>query len=137
GVWCVPGSPYRSMDGALGAIRWTREHGVPFLGTCGGFQHAVLEVARSLWGIRDAAHAETSPAAADPVIAPLACALVEVGGDVTFAPHSRLSGAYRAERAHEEYHCSYGISARAQSHLEEGPLRPTAWSVDGDVRGVE
>src|SRR5581483_10858946 len=33
-IWCVPGSPYASMDGALNAIRYAREQGVPFLGTC-------------------------------------------------------------------------------------------------------
>ncbi len=30
---CAPGSPYKSMDGALEAIRFAREHGRPFLGT--------------------------------------------------------------------------------------------------------
>ena len=40
-IWCVPGSPYASMAGALAAIRFAREQGVPFLGTCGGFQHAL------------------------------------------------------------------------------------------------
>src|SRR4051812_27760392 len=43
GLWCVPASPYRSMDGALRAIRFARERGGPFLGTCGGFQHVILE----------------------------------------------------------------------------------------------
>jgi CTP synthase (UTP-ammonia lyase) len=33
GLWCVPASPYRSMDGALIAIRHAREKAVPFLGT--------------------------------------------------------------------------------------------------------
>lgn len=42
GVWCVPASPYASMEGALAAIRFARETSRPFLGTCGGFQHAVL-----------------------------------------------------------------------------------------------
>jgi CTP synthase (UTP-ammonia lyase) len=32
-LWCAPGSPYKSMDGALKAIRFGREHGWPFLGT--------------------------------------------------------------------------------------------------------
>lgn len=35
-LWCAPGSPYRSMDGALRAIRLARESDLPFLGTCGG-----------------------------------------------------------------------------------------------------
>ena len=36
-IWCVPNSPYASMEGALRAIRFARESGRPFLGTCGGF----------------------------------------------------------------------------------------------------
>jgi CTP synthase (UTP-ammonia lyase) len=33
GVWIAPASPYRSMDGALAAIRYARERGVPLVGT--------------------------------------------------------------------------------------------------------
>lgn len=76
GLWCVPGSPYRSMDGALLAIRHARETGLPFLGSCGGFQHAVIEHARNVLGWRDADHAETTPDAARAVASLLACALV-------------------------------------------------------------
>jgi CTP synthase (UTP-ammonia lyase) len=32
-VWCSPGSPYKSMDGALRAIKFAREKGRPFVGT--------------------------------------------------------------------------------------------------------
>ncbi len=32
-LWCAPGSPYRSMEGALQAIRFAREQGRPFVGT--------------------------------------------------------------------------------------------------------
>src|ERR1041385_7607653 len=48
GLWCVPGSPYSSMDGALEAIRFARTTGMPFRGTCGGFQHAMIEYARNV-----------------------------------------------------------------------------------------
>ena len=33
GVWIAPASPYRSMDGALEAVRYARERGVPLVGT--------------------------------------------------------------------------------------------------------
>lgn len=81
-LWCVPASPYASMDGALAAIRFARARGVPFLGTCGGFQHALLEYARDVLGMVEADHAETSPNAALALIAPLACALRGVDGDL-------------------------------------------------------
>jgi CTP synthase (UTP-ammonia lyase) len=32
-LWCAPGSPYQSMDGALEAIKFAREQGLPFMGT--------------------------------------------------------------------------------------------------------
>jgi CTP synthase (UTP-ammonia lyase) len=33
GLWIAPASPYRSMDGALGAVTTARERGVPLVGT--------------------------------------------------------------------------------------------------------
>ena len=32
-LWCAPGSPYASMEGALEAIRFARENRVPFIAT--------------------------------------------------------------------------------------------------------
>ena len=63
GIWVVPGSPYESPEGAIQAARTARENNIPFLGTCGGFQHAILMLARDLAGIEDAAHAEYGGAA--------------------------------------------------------------------------
>ena len=136
GIWCVPGSPYENAKGVLSAIRFARESGRPFLGTCGGFQHAMLEYARSEWGL-DAAHAETDPGAADPVIAPLECSLVEVTGGLRFAPGSRLAAIYGGETADEEYHCRYGLNPLYAARLEEGPLKVAARDDAGEVRAVE
>lgn len=135
-VWCVPASPYRSMDGALRAIRRAREGALPFLGTCGGFQHAVLEVARNLLGWADAEHAETAPQAPRPVIAPLSCALVEARERVRLAPGSRLARAYGRDEADEAYRCRYGLNPRFEQALLAGPLRAAAHA-DGEVRAVE
>jgi CTP synthase (UTP-ammonia lyase) len=33
GFWAAPGSPYRSLEGALGGIRYARENGKPLVGT--------------------------------------------------------------------------------------------------------
>lgn len=137
GIWCVPASPYRSMDGALSAIRIARESQVPFLGTCGGFQHAVIEYARNVLGWSDADHAETAPDAGRIVIAPLACSLVEVSDRVRFTPGSRLAAAYGAESASEGYHCNYGLNPPFAAELTRGPLRATSFDGAGEVRGVE
>ena len=51
GLWCVPGMPYRSADGAISAIRYARTSKVPFLGTSAGFQYALIEYARDVLGL--------------------------------------------------------------------------------------
>ena len=137
GIWCVPASPYRSMEGALRAIGFARRAPRPFLGTCGGFQHAVVEFAREVLGWHDADHAETAAADARLVISPLACALVEVSGAVRARPHSRLAAAYGAAEITEGYHCSYGLAPGVRDALDAAGLRATATDADGDVRAVE
>lgn len=51
------------MAGALKLIEFVREHNVPTFGTCGGFQHMVIEFARNVLGIKDAELAEYDPEA--------------------------------------------------------------------------
>jgi len=136
GIWCVPASPYASTRGALNAIRFARESGRAFLGTCGGFQHALMEYAEAVWGV-PAAHAEVDPAAVDPVIAPLMCGLVEQSGQLFFARGSRLATIYGVASTSEEYHCRYGLNPHYAERLASGPLRVSARDEVGDVRAVE
>lgn len=136
-VWCVPASPYRSMEGALRAVRFARMRPRPFLGTCGGFQHAVVEYARGVLGWADAYHAESSPDAARPVIAPLACPLVEVTDRVRLRPGSRIATAYGANEAEEGYRCRYGLNPAFRAALLSGPLRVAAEDDAGEVRALE
>lgn len=137
GLWCVPASPYRSLQGALLAIRFARERGRPFLGTCGGFQHAILEYARDVLGWADAEHAEMTPDADRIVIAPLQCALLEQSDSVCFQPGSRIASIYGSKEATEGYRCNYGLNPEFEALLLSGVLRATAHDATGAVRAVE
>ncbi|KPC49570.1 CTP synthase C-terminal region-related (seleno)protein [Amantichitinum ursilacus] len=137
GLWAVPATPYRSMDGALLAIRHARETGLPFLGTCGGFQHALVEYARNVLGWADAQHAEEASGEGRAVIAPLHCALVEVTDQVRLLPGSRIADAYGEDAVHEGYHCRYGLNPEFRAALINGPMRECALDEAGDVRAVE
>lgn len=137
GLWCVPASPYASMEGALWAIRFARENRVPFLGTCGGFQHALIEVARNVAGIRDADHAETNPQAGFQIISPLACSLVEQKGSIRLRRDSLIGNAYGCERVVEEYRCRFGLNPVFQERLEEARLQFTGWNENGEARAFE
>ena len=137
GVWCVPASPYRSMDGALTAIRFARETRRPFLGTCGGFQHAVIEYARNVLGWADAEHGETAPNSQRLVITPLACSLVEVADTVTLRPGTHIAQAYERSEIVEGYRCRYGMNPEFLAQITARDLHVTAEDRDGDVRALE
>jgi CTP synthase (UTP-ammonia lyase) len=137
GIWCVPASPYANTEGALDAIRYARERGRPFLGTCGGFQHALLEYAHNACGISEAQHAEIDPDAALPLIAPLACSLVEQTEEILLTEEGRLRQAYGLPRIIEGYHCSYGLNPEYASLVLRDGLTATAHDRNGEVRGVE
>jgi CTP synthase (UTP-ammonia lyase) len=137
GVWCVPASPYANTQAALDAIRVARERAMPFLGTCGGFQHALLEYARNVLGLLDADHAETNPHASLQFISPLTCSLVEKEMEIVLAEGSLLRRSYGVPRIVEGYRCSYGPNPKYEQQLFAGPLRVTARDTDGEVRAAE
>ena len=137
GIWCVPASPYASMEGALSAIRFARETQRPFLGTCGGFQHAVLEYARNVLRYSQAANAELEPNADMPLIAPLSCAMVERDGDILFLEGTRTREIYGAEQVSEMYHCSYGFNQRYRSLFDTGAMVVSAVNARDEPHAIE
>jgi CTP synthase (UTP-ammonia lyase) len=136
-ILLAPGSPYESLDGALAAVRFARERSLPFLGICGGFQHAVLEFARDVAGLGDAEHAEVDHHARTAVIAPLACSLVGKAGPVFLDPTCRSASIYGRWRIVERYHCSYGMNPEFRAAIERAGLRVVGEDDHGDARVVE
>lgn len=135
-IWLVPASPYKNADAAFIAARYARENSVPFLGTCGGFQHALIEYARNVLGWQDAAHAETDTEGRM-VIAPLTCSLVEQSDAIELRANTLIARAYGREEIEEGYHCNYGVSPEFAQELEKGDMRVTGWDAQGEIRAVE
>jgi CTP synthase (UTP-ammonia lyase) len=136
-LWCAPGSPYQSMEGALAGIRFAREQKVPFIGTCGGFQHVVLEFARNVLGFRDAAHAESDPNASILFISALACSLVGKTMQVHIEPSSRVFRMYERAVVQEQYYCQFGLNPAYQATIDEGGLHVVGVDDDGAARILE
>jgi CTP synthase (UTP-ammonia lyase) len=136
-LWCAPGSPYKSLDGALRAIRFAREEDVPLLGTCGGFQHVVLEYARNVLRFEDAQHAEYDPYASNLFITELACSLAGQEMAVELSADSRAAQLYGRTETSERYYCNFGLSPEHQRLLHDGGLRVVGVDGDGEARVLE
>jgi CTP synthase (UTP-ammonia lyase) len=137
GLWCVPGSPYASMAGALWAIRFAREQGLPFFGTCGGFQHALVEFARNVAGLAQADHAESNPDATTMVIAPLACSLVEQCNEIHLESGSFVRAICGCDTLTGTYHCRYGLNPAFREAVARDGLRFVGQDATGEARVLE
>lgn len=136
-LWCAPGSPYKSLEGALRAIAFAREGDVPFIGTCGGFQHVLVEYARNVLGFEDAQHAEYDPYASKLFVTPLSCSLAGQRMEVRLEQGSRAAGFYGRTAVEEEYYCDFGLNPQHQRLLHDGGLQVVGTDQDGEARVLE
>jgi CTP synthase (UTP-ammonia lyase) len=136
-IWLVPGSPYDSADGAIAAARTARERRIPFLGTCGGFQHALLEFARNVCGLSGVENAEVTPAAAEHLIVALECSLKGHEEAVMIVPGTLAAKISGPGRRTERYHCDYGLDPAYLERLSQGGLSFSGFDDSGQVRIVE
>jgi CTP synthase (UTP-ammonia lyase) len=136
-IMLPPAMPYASEEGALASISHARKRNTPLLGTCGGFQYAVIELARGLLGIVGAEHAETHPNGAELVVTPLVCSLVGQEHPVRIVPESLAGELYGIDRSIEPFFCSYGVSPAHRASLEAAGVRFTGFDESGEPRILE
>jgi CTP synthase (UTP-ammonia lyase) len=137
GIWVVPGSPYADDAAAYEAIRWARENDVPFLGTCGGLQYAVVEYFRNVIGVPDASHAESDGHDESNVVHALACSLQ--GVERLVRP---IAGTRFARLVHDEpfvgmHYCGYGPGPEEVLRLVEDGMMIEATAEDAGAEVLE
>jgi CTP synthase (UTP-ammonia lyase) len=147
GLWGAPGSPFRSFEGMLKGIEFARVHDRPFLGTCAGFQYALIECARNVLGISDATTAEEDPKAKNIVIYPVACAVPnrdknapKLSGKVNqirLRPGSYLASFYGKETIEEEFFCNYEMNPEFEWMAMEAGFPVVARSSKEECRAIE
>ena len=104
GVLVAPGFGERGIEGKIEAIRYVREEKIPFFGICLGMQCAVVEFARNVLGMEDAASTELNPDTAHPVIG-----LMEDQKNITNMGGTMRLGSYKCEiKKGSKVYAAYG-----------------------------
>ena len=67
-ILVAPGFGERGLEGKITAIKYAREHNIPFFGICLGMQMCVVEFARDVLGMKEAASTEVNQSTPYPVI---------------------------------------------------------------------
>jgi CTP synthase (UTP-ammonia lyase) len=137
GVWCTPGSPYKDRQAVLDAIRFARASSIPYLGTCGGYQHAILEFAQNSLGLIEAELEEENPNAAIALISALPCRLRSERKSIRVAASSNLCRHLGSNQIEEEYQCGFGMNPLYQTLFEKSDLQFVAFNEDGAPQAFE
>ncbi len=127
----------RGTEGKIRAIRYAREHKVPFFGICLGMQCMVIEYARNVCGIRDANSSEFDPETEHAVIYKLRDLLgvEEMGGTMRLGAYPcRLQEGTLARRI-------YGVPEISERHrhryeVNQKYLADSARARPGDLGAV-
>lgn len=116
GILVPGGFGNRGIEGKIKAIRYAREHKIPFFGICLGMQCAVIEFARHVCGMADANSSEFNPNSTHPVIdlMPEQLDVEDLGGTMRLGlypckvyPDTLTSKAYNAELIYERHRHRY------------------------------
>ncbi len=138
GFWIAPGSPYKNMEAALRIIKYARVNNIPVLGTCGGFQHIVIEYARNVLHIKDAEHAEYDPYASELVVNHLTCTLAGQELKISISDQrSKTFSLYQSIEASEQYYCNFGLNPKYQQQLHESGLKVVGTDDTNEARILE
>ncbi|MGH8666823.1 MAG: CTP synthase [Burkholderiales bacterium] len=149
----VPGGfGKRGVEGKIAAIRYAREHAIPYLGICLGMQLAIIEFARNVAGLPGAHSTEFDPQTAQPVIGlitewhtrdgqtELRTAESDLGGtmrlggqECTLAEGSVVRAIYGKDAISERHRHRYEVNNRYRKTLEQHGLRISALSVKDDL----
>ena len=144
---CIPGGfGVRGIEGKLGAIRHTRENGIPTLGLCLGLQCMVIETARDLAGIAEANSTEFDPHTPHAVISTMATQVEVVAGRGDMGGTMRLgsypaalvkgsvvAGAYGSTEVTERHRHRYEVANAYRDQLSAAGLVFSGTSPDGTL----
>jgi len=144
---CVPGGfGVRGIEGKVGAIRYSRDRGIPTLGLCLGLQCMVIEYARNVADLPDAGSSEFDPAVAQPVIATMEEQLdiVDGAGDLggtmrlglypaDLQEGSVVAEAYGSLRVEERHRHRYEVNNKFRGDLEAAGLVFSGLSPDREL----
>ena len=131
----------------LKGIEFARRRDWPFLGTCGGFQYALIECVRNVLGIKDADSAENNSGSKNIIIYPVACAVPnrakgkpKLSGaipEIRLRPGSYLQSYYSQDTVTEEFFCNFEVNPDYEWAAMEAGFPVVARGPQGEIRAIE
>ncbi|QJP34878.1 CTP synthase [Nonlabens sp. Ci31] len=132
-VLVAPGFGERGIEGKIEAVRYAREHKLPFFGICLGMQMAVIEYARNVLGIQDSNSIEMDEKTANPVISLMEDQknILNMGGTMRLGAWDcellggKIREIYGSDLISERHRHRYEYNNEYREQLEKAGLKTT------------
>lgn len=134
GILVAPGFGERGIEGKIDAIKYVREHNIPFLGICLGMQMAVIEFSRNVLGLEGANSTEMDPDTKYPVIDLMEDQknITNMGGTMRLGAwkcqlekDSKAFGVYGSEMIEERHRHRYEFNDSFKNQIEAAGMKAT------------
>ncbi len=132
----------RGIEGMVQAVRWAREHELPFFGICLGLQVAIIEFARHVCELPDTNSTEFEPECETPVISLMSSQheVENLGGTMRLGAYparlrsgSRVAQVYGSTEISERHRHRWEVSNAYRDVLAEFGMRLSGQSPDGGL----
>ncbi len=142
GILVPGGFGDRGIEGKITAIKYAREHNVPFLGLCLGMQLSIVEFARHVIGFEDAHSVELDPFTTHPVIhlMPEQNGVEDIGGTLRLGAYpckldinSKAYTLYGEELIYERHRHRYEVNNDYRTALTDNGMMLSGMSPDGRI----
>ena len=142
GVLVAPGFGERGIEGKIEAVRYVREHNIPFFGICFGMQMAVIEYSRNVLGLKNANSTEMDADTEHPVIDLMESqkTITDKGGtmrlgawDCKLTEGSLAKDIYKTENIKERHRHRYEFNNDYQKQIEEAGMIATGFNPDTNL----
>jgi CTP synthase (UTP-ammonia lyase) len=121
----------------MNAIQFARENDYPFIGTCGGFQHVVLEFARDVLQLSEVKEADFDPYSPNMFISALSCSLVGETRNIFITTGTKAAQIYDQGTSEERYNCNFGLNDHFRNQLTTHGFVVAGTDELGDARILE
>ncbi len=142
GILVAPGFGERGIEGKIDAVKYVREHNIPFFGVCLGMQMAVIEFARNVLGMKEANSTEMNPNTPFPVIDLMESqkTITDKGGtmrlgawDCVLKEGSIVRDIYKTDAIKERHRHRYEFNNTYKKQIEEAGMIATGFNPETNL----
>ena len=137
-IWLGP-APYKNKEGVRSAVKYIREHNIPFIGTCGGLYQTIAEFAINILGVNEDLIEINTDDQGDSLFLRDTCCAIHGFSVIQFktVENTKVHSIYPSEQCEEDSNCGFAVNAKYHESLEASNFIISGIDENGEAKIFE